>query len=129
MNLKLIFNVFAGLISVMPDSLKTILCKILGLLAVTACVFIAGFYFGYQTKTAAVLEEQVKSNQIINQNMRQQTSEAVKKSEEIALQIQTETQLAYERKEKQKELSEKSGVLKLPLPDRVIRLLNDASSF
>lgn len=111
----------------MPDSVKSVLWKIFGILAVTAGVFIAGFYFGWEQKTASVLEAQIEFNSQLNQAMRQQTADAVKKSDEIALQIQTETQLAYERKQEQKELSEKSAVLELPLPDDIIRLLNNAS--
>lgn len=127
MNLKLITTVLSGIYSFMPDSVKSVLWKIFGILAVTAGVFIAGFYFGWEQKTANVLEAQIEFNSQLNQAMRQQTADAVKKSDEIALQIQTETQLAYERKQEQKELSEKSAVLELPLPDDVIRLLNNAS--
>ena len=127
MNLKLIATVLSGIYSFMPDSVKSVLWKIFSILAVTAGVFIAGFYFGWEQKTASVLEAQIEFNSQLNQAMRQQTADAVKKSDEIALQIQTETQLAYERKQEQKELSEKSAVLELPLPDDVIRLLNNAS--
>lgn len=127
MSFKLIISIFSGIFSFMPDSVKSVLWKIFGILAVTAGVFIAGFYFGWEQKTASVLEAQIEFNSQLNRAMRQQTADAVKKSDEIALQIQKETQLAYERKQKQKELSEKSAVLELPLPDDVIRLLNNAS--
>lgn len=128
MSLKLIASVLSWVISFMPDSMKTVLCKVLGLLAITVAIFIAGFYFGWEQKTADVLEEQVALNQKINQLMRQQTADAVQQSNAIASQIQQETQLAYERKQEQQKLSEKGGVLELPLPDDVIRLLNSASS-
>lgn len=128
MSLKLIASVLSWVVSFMPDSMKTIFCKILGLLAITVAIFIAGFYFGWEQKTADVLEEQLALNQQINQLMRQQTADAVQQSNVIASQIQQETQLAYERKQEQQKLSEKGGVLELPLPDDVIRLLNSASS-
>lgn len=127
MSAKLLLSIFSGIVSFMPDSVKTILCKVFGILLVTAGVFIAGFYFGWEQKTADVLEEQIRYNSQINQTIRKQTAGAVQKSDEIALQIQKETQLAYEREQKQKELSEKSAVLELPLPNDVVRLLNDAS--
>lgn len=128
MSLKLIASVLSWVISFMPDSMKTVLCKVLGLLSITVAIFIVGFYFGWEQKTADVLEEQVALNQKINQLMRQQTADAVQQSNVIASQIQQEQQLAYERKQEQQKLSEKGGVLELPLPDDVIRLLNSASS-
>ena len=99
MSAKLLLSIFSGIVSFMPDSVKTILCKVFGILLVTAGVFIAGFYFGWEQKTADVLEEQIRYNSQINQTIRKQTAGAVQKSDEIALQIQKETQLVEQKEE------------------------------
>lgn len=124
---KVIINVLLGVYSLMPDSFKTIVCKVLAVLAVAIALFFSGYYFGYKVKTADVLEQQIEVITQDQQKQQDSQTQSIQTSEKIADELARETKTQYEIAQKYNEIKDDHAVLNERLPDDVISVLYNAS--